>query len=72
MLIRSEHSVPPRPHAEVNRGISRITYIIGRSWDTPRPFLHGQAAHFAHLFQNLIGNAIKYRDAAVPLGHYSV
>jgi len=36
------------------------------------PFVHGQAAHFAQLFQNLISNAIKYRGAAPPVVHISV
>ncbi|HYI97335.1 MAG TPA: PAS domain S-box protein [Bryobacteraceae bacterium] len=30
------------------------------------PTIHGQKAHFVQLFQNLIGNAIKYRGESAP------
>ena len=38
----------------------------------PLPIVHGQAAHFAQLFQNLISNAIKYRGTAPPVVQISV
>jgi len=36
------------------------------------PVVHGQAAHFGQLFQNLISNAIKYRGGDNPVVHISV
>ncbi len=36
------------------------------------PLLHVRQAHFQSLFQNLIGNAIKYRSAQPPRIHVSV
>ena len=38
----------------------------------PLPLLHAHRAHFQSLFQNLIGNAIKYRSAQPPRIHISV
>ncbi len=38
----------------------------------PLPTLHAYAAHFTSLFQNLIGNAIKYRSEQPPEVHISV
>jgi PAS domain S-box-containing protein len=38
----------------------------------PLPLLHAHRAHFQSLFQNLIGNAIKYRSAQPPCIHISV
>ncbi len=35
------------------------------------PIVHGQQAHFVQLFQNLIGNAIKYRGESSPRIHIS-
>ena len=35
------------------------------------PIVHGRQAHFVQLFQNLIGNAIKYRGEAPPRIHIS-
>jgi PAS domain S-box-containing protein len=37
----------------------------------PLPIVRGHAAHFAQLFQNLIGNAIKYRGERAPAIHIS-
>jgi PAS domain S-box-containing protein len=37
----------------------------------PLPVVSGQRAHFLQLFQNLIGNAIKYRGPDVPRVHVS-
>jgi PAS domain S-box-containing protein len=37
----------------------------------PLPTVRGHAAHFAQLFQNLIGNAIKYRSLGPPVVHVS-
>ena len=47
-------------HGSIENESARVT--IG-----PLPSLHGHARHFAQLFQNLIGNAIKYRSAAAPV-----
>lgn len=38
----------------------------------PLPAIRAHAAHFVPLFQNLIGNAIKYRSEVAPLIHISV
>jgi len=38
----------------------------------PLPSVRGQQAHFVQLFQNLIGNAIKYRGERSPRVHLSV
>jgi signal transduction histidine kinase len=38
----------------------------------PLPVIRGQSVHFVQLFQNLIGNAIKYRGAATPRIRISV
>ena len=35
------------------------------------PAAHGQNAHFVQLFQNLVGNAIKYRTEQAPVIHVS-
>ena len=35
------------------------------------PTVHGHDARFVQLFQNLIGNAIKYRGEAPPRIHVS-
>jgi PAS domain S-box-containing protein len=37
----------------------------------PLPIIMGRPAHFVQLFQNLIGNAIKYRGEALPRIHVS-
>ncbi len=44
-----------------------------RCGNQPRPAPHraGDAAQFTHLFQNLIGNAIKFRSQAPPRVHVS-
>jgi len=35
------------------------------------PMVYGHSAHFLQLFQNLLGNAIKYRSAELPRIHVS-
>jgi signal transduction histidine kinase len=48
-----------------------ITESVAEISHGPLPTLPGDAAQFTHLFQNLIGNAIKFRGQAPPRVHVS-
>ncbi len=65
----------PKESVDLNRALQRALEhlseaITGTSADIasgPLPCISGYEAHFVQLFQNLIGNSIKYRSAARPL-----
>jgi light-regulated signal transduction histidine kinase (bacteriophytochrome) len=42
------------------------------TWDDPLPLLHAHEVRLVQLFQNLIGNAIKYRSEQPPKIHIAV
>jgi light-regulated signal transduction histidine kinase (bacteriophytochrome) len=48
-----------------------ITEAAAEISHDPLPTVQGDAAQFTHLFQNLIGNAIKFRSQAPPRVHVS-
>jgi PAS domain S-box-containing protein len=65
---------------DLNSVIENVTQNLKASIDEtgavvtsgPLPTVHASRAHFEPLFQNLIGNAIKYRSAQPPRIHVSV
>jgi len=69
--IRAEASLAP---VDLNRAVMKVSENLKLSVESsgaeitcdPLPSVQGYEGHFVALFQNLIGNAIKYRSAEPP------
>jgi len=68
-----------RGPVDLNQVFEKVTLNLGRAIDESGavvtsgdlPVVHGQETRFSQLFQNLIGNAIKYHSASPPIVHVS-
>ena len=73
---RGRELVPVESEAALKRALGSLRGAIEASGATvthdPLPAVHADAVQLAQLFQNLIGNAIKFKGATAPLVHISV
>jgi light-regulated signal transduction histidine kinase (bacteriophytochrome) len=68
-----------RGPVDLNQVFEKVTLNLRRAIDESGavvtsgnlPIVHGQDTRFSQLFQNLIGNAIKYHSASPPIVHVS-
>jgi PAS domain S-box-containing protein len=73
---RGKEFRPVEVEAALRRGVANLRAAISESGasvsNDPLPMVEGDDVQLAQLFQNLIGNALKFRSQSVPRIHVSV